>query len=84
MGVENSSLSRQMLRPKMPFRDLEGFDDDTLRAMTQAFDAACGRLNLEPDDSLRGELAAQIIELAARGERDPGKLFSLAVEALDV
>ena len=68
----------------MPFRDLEGFDADTLRSMTQAFDAACSRLNLEPDDPQRGELAAQIIELAARGERDPGRLFSLALEALDV
>jgi beta-phosphoglucomutase-like phosphatase (HAD superfamily) len=67
----------------MPFRDLEGFDDDTKRAMTQAFDAACERLGLEPDDPERQEVAAQIIELAARGERDPGKLYALALEAFD-
>lgn len=68
----------------MPFRNLEGFDDDTKRAMTQAFTAVCDRLGLSPDDPERGEVAAQIIELAARGERDPGMLFSLAIQALDV
>jgi len=68
----------------MPFRDLEGFDDDTRRAMTQAFTAVCSRLSLEPDDPERQEVAAQIIELASRGERDPGKLFALAMEVLDV
>ena len=67
----------------MPFRDVKGFDADALRAMTQAFNAACDRLGLGPDDPQRAELAAEIIELAARGERDPGILFSLAVQALD-
>ena len=68
----------------MPFRDVKGFDDDTLRTMTQAFNAACDRLGIGPDDPQRAELAAEIIELAARGERDPEMLFSLAVQALDV
>jgi hypothetical protein len=68
----------------MPFRDVEGFDDDTLRIMTQAFDAACDRLGLASDDPQRAELAAEIVELAARGERDPGLLFSLAVQVFDV
>ena len=67
----------------MPFRDVKGFDADALRNMTQAFNAACDRLGLGPDDPQRAELAAEIIELAARGERDPGVLFSLAVQALD-
>ena len=67
----------------MPFRDVKDFDADALRNMTQAFDAACDRLGLGPDDPQRAELAAEIIELAARGERDPGILFSLAVQALD-
>jgi hypothetical protein len=68
----------------MPFRDVKGFDADTLRNMTHAFNAACDRLGLGPDDPQRAELAAEIIELVARGERDPGTLFSLAVQALDV
>jgi hypothetical protein len=67
----------------MPFRDVEGFDADTLRNMTQAFDAACDRLRLDEADPMRGELAAEIVELASRGERDPAKLFALALEAID-
>jgi hypothetical protein len=68
----------------MPFRDVKGFDDDTLRAMTQAFNAACDRLGLGSEDPQRAELAVEIIEIAARGERNPATLFSLAVQALDV
>ena len=67
----------------MPFRDIKGFDRDVMRNMTQAFDAACDRLRLQPDDPERDELAKVIVELASRGERDPAKLFALAVEALD-
>ena len=66
----------------MPFRDIKQFDAETLRSMTQAFDAACDRLGA--DENERAEVAAAIIQLAAMGERDPGKLFSLAIEALDV
>lgn len=51
--------------------------------MTQAFDAGCERLRLEEDNSERSELAAIIIGLALRGERDPGKLFALALEAFN-
>ena len=67
----------------MPFRNIKEFDTETLRSMTQAFDAACDRLKLDPDDPQRGDLAAKIIELAAAGERDPGKLFARAIEELD-
>ena len=68
----------------MPFRDIKQFDRETLQKMTQAFDAACTRLDLEVDNPERTQLATVIIELAARGERDPAKLFALAVEALEV
>lgn len=67
----------------MPFRDIKGFDSETLRQMTQSFDAACARLGLRPDDPERDELAKVIVELASRGERDPAMLFALAIEALD-
>jgi hypothetical protein len=68
----------------MPFRDIQEFDSQTLRAMTQAFDACCERLRLAPDDLQRGDLAAKIIELAATGERDAGRLFARALEELDI
>jgi hypothetical protein len=67
----------------MPFRDMKRFDNETLRQMTQAFDAACARLELRPDDPERDELAKVIVELASRGERDPAMLFARAIEALD-
>ena len=67
----------------MPFRDIKQFDLETLNKMTQAFDMACERLKLEPTDPERSELAIKIIELAAAGERDAGKLFAFSVEAID-
>ncbi|WP_068018627.1 hypothetical protein [Rhodoplanes sp. Z2-YC6860] len=65
----------------MPFREIKGFDSETLRQMTQAFDAACVRLGLRADDPERDELAKVIVELAWRGERDPAMLFARAIEA---
>jgi hypothetical protein len=68
----------------MPFREIKSIDEATRRSMSQAFDAACDRLRLEPDDPERGELAAVIIELVAAGERDPARLFALTVETMDL
>ena len=65
----------------MPFEDLKQFDAETLRNMTQAYNAACDRLRA--DENERAEVAAAIIELASMGERDPAKLFALTVETLD-
>jgi len=66
----------------MPFRDVPNIDDETRQAMTQAFDAVCHRFGLANDDPERAEVASAIMELAARGERDPARLFSLTVETL--
>ena len=67
----------------MPFRNIQEFDSETLRKMTQAFDACCERLRLDSDDPQRSELATKIIELAATGERDAGRLFARAIEEFD-
>jgi hypothetical protein len=64
----------------MPFRDVQDIDYDTRTNMTQAFEAVCERLKLAPDDTERSEVAFKIIELVSRGEKDPGKLFALALE----
>jgi hypothetical protein len=68
----------------VPFRNIKEFDAETLRNMTQAFDAACDRLRLGPDDPLRADLATAIIGMAAAGEREPGKLFARVIEELDI
>ena len=65
------------------FRDVQNIDEETRRNMTQAFNAVCDRLGLAADDPERGDVASAIIELVAMGERDPARLFSLALEALD-
>jgi hypothetical protein len=53
------------------FRDIQNIDEETRR------------LRLAADDQERGDVASTIIDLVARGERDPARLFSLALEALD-
>ena len=67
----------------MPFRDLKNIDEETRRNMTQAFEAACGRLGLDTDDPLKGKVAGEIVALVSLGERDPAKLFALTIEAID-
>jgi hypothetical protein len=67
----------------MMFQDVENIDDETRRSMTQAFDAVCDRLRLDTDDPLKGKLADEIIALVSIGERDPARLFALAIEAID-
>jgi len=65
------------------FRDVENIDDETRYSMTQAFDAVCDRLKLDEGDPLREKLANEIIALVSIGERDPARLFALAIETID-
>jgi predicted GNAT family N-acyltransferase len=67
----------------MPFQKVEGFDAEMRLRMTQVFDMACERLGFDPDHLERAKLARVIIEFASRGEHDAGKLYSLAIEAID-
>jgi hypothetical protein len=57
----------------MPFRDYD-FDGDALFKMTAAYDAVVARLYLQTDDPRTSTLAANIVALAAEGERDVEKL----------
>ena len=66
------------------FRDVQNIDDETRRNITQAFEAACDRLKLDLDDPMRGKLAREIIALVSIGERDPARLFTLAISAIDL
>ena len=59
------------------------FDDRAMRAMSEAFDAACKRLNSarEPRDGYN-VLAARIIAAAQKGERDPVRLRDAGLASL--
>jgi hypothetical protein len=64
----------------MPFRDYTDFGFDTLQAMTQAYDAAVGKLALENTNPLTSELAALIVSMVRSGELDSAQLCDRAVE----
>ncbi len=54
------------------------FDDETTRAMGEAFDAACLEKR-EQSDIARELIVLRIIEAARRGERDPKLLKRAAL-----
>jgi hypothetical protein len=66
----------------VPFRDYSGFNEEALRVMTAAYDAAITKLNIKSSDPLTGKLAARIAALASEGERDPAKLCERALSKL--
>lgn len=56
-------------------REQGAFDPEATSAMSAAFDDVCSALKLlDGDASGREAIAAQIIELARRGEKDPIRL----------
>jgi hypothetical protein len=66
----------------VPFRDYSGFNDETLRAMTAAYDAAIAKLGIKQDDPRTSNIAARIAALASEGERDPVELCENAIAGL--
>lgn len=60
----------------IPFLRQQGaFDPEVTKAMSTAFDAVCDALNVPLSDADgRETVAAKIIALARRGERDPVRL----------
>jgi hypothetical protein len=64
--------------------DRSVFDDSVTSVMGEAFDAACAELqdnNLS--ELVREIIAERIVEAARRGERDPQRLCSFAVAAMN-
>jgi hypothetical protein len=47
------------------------FDPDALRMMSTALEEVCRKLQVNGDQRAREVIAARIIDLARRGERDP-------------
>jgi hypothetical protein len=58
----------------IPFLQDHAFDPDALRAMSTALEDVCRKLQVNGDQCARETMAARIIELARRGERDPERL----------
>jgi hypothetical protein len=57
------------------------FEPETLAAMGDAYDRALRSLDAKPSCSARETIAARIISLARKGERDPRKLCEDALSA---
>jgi hypothetical protein len=55
----------------MPFRNATEFNTETVAIMTAAHDSVVARLQLKPDDPLRGKLISLIVQLAKAGVVDP-------------
>jgi hypothetical protein len=59
------------------------FDDETIRLMGEAFDAARASLDGQDEPELFYEIiAARIVEAAKKGERDPIRLRDIGLAAL--
>ena len=67
-----------------PFKYVS-LDDAAMRAMGAAFDQACGALgNFGTGVVVREIMAKRIVEVAKNGERDPSRLYQLALDALGI
>jgi hypothetical protein len=60
-----------------------GFDPETIKVMTTAYEAARDRLGLtDRSDPLTQLLAKKVIEIAQTGVRDPNQLCDRVVESI--
>jgi len=64
--------------------EAQAFDEYASRAMGEAFASACAKLHDNNLSQLVCEIIAErIIEAAKRGERDPQRLCSIAIAAMN-
>ncbi len=67
--------------PITPFVQDQAFDPEALRVMGIAFERACQSLGLaDKCDAMTKLVACEIIDAANKGERDPDRLFGVAME----
>ncbi len=67
----------------IPFRKNQAFHPDAVRAMGIAYDNACSRLGLsQAAGNDLDRVAAEVIDVARHGERDPGKLCERVLQQL--
>jgi hypothetical protein len=61
------------------------FDDETMRAMSEAFDRVCDVLgNFGTGVTVREIIARRIVEAAKIGERNPSRLCRQALNAMGI
>ena len=61
------------------------FDDETMRAMSEAFDRVCDVLgNFGAGVTVREIIARRIVEAAKIGERNPSRLCRQALNAMGI
>lgn len=61
------------------------FDDETMRAMSEAFDKTCDALgNFGEGVTVREIIAKRIIDVAKNGVRDTSRLYRQALGALGI
>ena len=61
------------------------FDDETMRAMSEAFDHVCDVLgNFGEGTTVREIIARRIVEAATIGERNPSRLYRQALNAMGI
>ena len=71
--------------PIRPFLKGATFDPEHVKAMGKAFDSIIRELHDRGQNRVvREVIAERIIAFAKSGERDPDKLFKLAIDALGV
>jgi hypothetical protein len=60
-----------------------GYGEKELQGLSEAFESVCYELRLaEKDDALRDFVATKVLEVAARGERDPVRVCVLVLAEL--
>ena len=63
-------------------KQLAAFDPETLSIMGAAYENALRTLPASPPKNVREEIATRIIDSARAGERDPDKLYQIAISTL--
>jgi hypothetical protein len=59
------------------------FDPDTLTILGDVYDRACSRFCSHPFSPVCEEMADRIFTAAASGERDPDRLWQIAVRGMN-
>ena len=72
------------MKGRLSYHDVS-FDDETMQAMSEAFDQVCDVLgNFGAGATVNEIIARRIVEAAQMGERDPSRLYLQTLNALGI